>query len=75
MEKFSHLTEILDGMKTDIEKFYDKGQNAAGTRLRKSLNELRKKAAEIRKDIQGRKIQKENRRKIIFIFFIFKSGI
>jgi hypothetical protein len=39
-------------MKTDIEKFYEKSQNAAGTRLRKELNNLRKLAAEIRKDIQ-----------------------
>ncbi len=52
MEKFANLQGILDGMKTDIEKFYEKGQNAAGTRLRKELNNLRKLAAEIRKDIQ-----------------------
>ncbi|MCE1166382.1 MAG: histone H1 [Bacteroidetes bacterium] len=52
MEKFTKLQEILDGMKIDIEKFYEKGQNAAGTRLRKELNNLRKMAADIRKDIQ-----------------------
>ncbi|MCU0372604.1 MAG: histone H1 [Ignavibacteria bacterium] len=52
MEKFTKLQEILDGMKVDIEKFYEKQQNAAGTRLRKELNNLRKMAAEIRKDIQ-----------------------
>ncbi|TRZ64338.1 histone H1 [bacterium] len=52
MEKFSQLQSILDGMKHDIEKFYDKEQNAAGTRLRKELNNLRKLAADIRKDIQ-----------------------
>jgi hypothetical protein len=60
MEKFNHLNEILDTMKTDIEKFYDKGQNAAGTRLRKSLNELRKKAAEIRKDIQEERLKRKS---------------
>ncbi|MBS1551245.1 MAG: histone H1 [Bacteroidetes bacterium] len=59
MEKFKHLNEILDTMKTDIEKFYEKGQNAAGTRLRKSLNELRKKAAEIRKDIQDERAKRK----------------
>lgn len=59
MEKFNHLQEILENMKTDIEKFYDKGQNAAGTRLRKSLNELRKKAAEIRKDIQDERAKRK----------------
>lgn len=59
MEKYGHLNEILDGMKTDIEKFYEKGQNAAGTRLRKSLNDLRKKAAEIRKDIQDERAKRK----------------
>jgi hypothetical protein len=29
MEKFTNLQGILDGMKTDIEKFYEKSQNAA----------------------------------------------
>jgi hypothetical protein len=52
MEKFTQLQGILDGMKVDIEKFYEKQQNAAGTRLRKELNNLRKLAADIRKDIQ-----------------------
>lgn len=59
MEKFTHLNEILETMKTDIEKFYDKGQNAAGTRLRKSLNDLRKKSAEIRKDIQDERAKRK----------------
>ncbi|MEO6694127.1 MAG: histone H1 [Ignavibacteria bacterium] len=59
MEKFGSLQEILDGMKTDIEKFYEKSQNAAGTRLRKSLNDLRKKSAEIRKDIQDERTKRK----------------
>lgn len=59
MEKLNQLNEILESMKTDIEKFYDKGQNAAGTRLRKSLNDLRKKAAEIRKDIQEERAKRK----------------
>lgn len=59
MEKHQQLHEILESMKTDIEKFYDKGQNAAGTRLRKSLNDLRKKAAEIRKDIQDERTKRK----------------
>ena len=59
MEKFAHLNEILENMKTDFEKFYDKGQNAAGTRLRKALNDLRKKSAEIRKDIQDERVKRK----------------
>ena len=59
MNNLNHLQEILEGMKTDAEKFYEKGQNAAGTRLRKSLNDLRKKAAEIRKEIQEERTKRK----------------
>lgn len=59
MEKFSQLQAILDGMKVDLEKFYNKSQNAAGTRLRKELNNLRKLAADIRKDIQDLRTQRK----------------
>lgn len=59
MEKFTKLQETLDGMKVDLEKFYEKNQNAAGTRLRKELNNLRKLAAEIRKDIQDIRIERK----------------
>ncbi|MBN1634614.1 MAG: histone H1 [Ignavibacteria bacterium] len=52
MQKFETLQQLLDGMKPDIEKFYSKGVNSAGGRLRKELNNMRKLAAEIRKDIQ-----------------------
>ena len=43
---------MLDDMGKDLEKFYAKGQNSAGTRLRKSLNEVRKKCQEMRNEIQ-----------------------
>ena len=61
MEKFTKLQETLDGMKVDIEKFYEKNQNAAGTRLRKELNNLRKMAADIRKEIQGIRITRKTK--------------
>lgn len=60
MEKFSDLQKKLDDMKTDIEKFYSKGQNAAGTRLRKSLNELKKVASDIRKEIQDTRASRKS---------------
>jgi hypothetical protein len=59
MEKFTKLQETLDGMKVDLEKFYEKNQNAAGTRLRKELNNMRKLAAEIRKEIQDIRISRK----------------
>ena len=53
MEKINELRSMLDAMAKDLEKFYTKGQNSAGTRLRKALNELRKKAQEARQEIQS----------------------
>ena len=52
MEKLEQIKGILEAMSTDIDKFYNKGQNAAGTRIRKELNNIRKIAAEMRKEIQ-----------------------
>jgi len=60
MEKFAELQKKLDDMKTDIEKFYSKSQNAAGTRLRKSLNELKKTASDIRKEIQEMRVSRKS---------------
>lgn len=59
MEKINELKGMLDAMGKDLEKFYSKGQNSAGTRLRKALNEVRKKAQEIRNDIQGIRQQRK----------------
>jgi hypothetical protein len=53
MEKINEIKAMLDDMGKDLEKFYSKGQNSAGTRLRKSLNEIRKKCQEMRNDIQN----------------------
>ena len=63
MEKYNELFAILEGMKTDLEKFFDKKQNAAGTRIRKELNNLRRKAADFRKDIQEIKVSRKSEAK------------
>ncbi|MCL5029729.1 MAG: histone H1 [Bacteroidetes bacterium] len=59
MDKFENLMQSVKNLETDFEKFYVKGQAAAGTRLRKGLSDLRKHAQEIRKDIQGVKAQRK----------------
>jgi DNA-binding protein YbaB len=51
-EKYQQMQELLKSMETDIEKFYVKGQSAAGTRLRKKLSELRTMAKAMRDEIQ-----------------------
>lgn len=59
MEKFENLLQTVKNLETDFEKFYVKGQAAAGTRLRKGLSELRKHAQDVRKDIQDVKAQRK----------------
>ncbi len=59
MDKFESLLQSVKELEADFEKFYIKGQAAAGTRLRKGLSELRKKAQDVRKDVQEVKAQRK----------------
>ncbi|MDX1585913.1 MAG: histone H1 [Balneolaceae bacterium] len=52
MSRFDEMKELLDQLEPDINKFYNKGNKAAGTRARKTLQEMKKKAQEIRLEIQ-----------------------
>lgn len=55
MNQFETIKNMLVGMEKDFEKFYDKGNSAAGTRVRKGLQDLKSKCQDIRLDIQNRK--------------------
>ena len=55
MNKYKKLQHTLDSLKVDFNKFYEKGNSAAGTRIRSGLQELKKLAQEIRINIQERK--------------------
>lgn len=55
MNEFNSLKEMVMAMEADFIKFYDKGNSAAGTRVRKSLQDLKNKCQEMRLDIQERK--------------------
>jgi hypothetical protein len=59
MNQFEDLIQAVKNLETDFEKFYIKGQAAAGTRLRKGLSDLRKQAQEMRKNIQEIKAQRK----------------
>lgn len=48
MDKFNELQTLLDGMKTDLLKSYEKGNKAAGVRVRKTLKEISNLIKEIR---------------------------
>ena len=50
MNRIQELREMLETFEKDFVKFYDKGNKSAGTRVRKAMNELKRKAQEIRKE-------------------------
>jgi hypothetical protein len=49
--KYQEFTALVEGMQADFEKFYDKEVSAAGTRVRKHLQELAKLCKETRNDV------------------------
>ena len=55
MSRYEELMELLSSVKDDFEKFYDNGNKAAGTRIRKSMQELKQLAQEIRLEVQNKK--------------------
>ena len=55
MDKFNELKELIASIEDDVEKFYVKGNKAAGTRVRKVLQDVKKMAQEVRVHIQGTK--------------------
>lgn len=55
MSRFEELKAMVEAMEDDFQKFYEKGNKAAGTRVRKSMLDLKNKAQEIRVDVQEQK--------------------
>ncbi|RYD70601.1 MAG: hypothetical protein EOP53_25140 [Sphingobacteriales bacterium] len=55
MNTFSKVRELVMSLEDDFEKFYDKKNQAAGTRVRKGMQELKNMATEIRKSVQDMK--------------------
>jgi 23S rRNA maturation mini-RNase III len=53
--QFEAVKKMINDLEDDFSKFYEKGNNAAGTRVRKGMQALKNKAQEIRLDIQARK--------------------
>jgi len=59
MNRYQDLVQAVKDLETDFQKFYERGQAAAGTRVRKGLSDLRKLAQDIRKDIQEVKAKRK----------------
>lgn len=58
-DSYQNLFDHLRTLEQDVEKFYAKGQAAAGTRVRKGLSELKKMAQDMRNEIQDIKKQRQ----------------
>lgn len=56
MNKVQELQNMVDGIKTDYEKF-EKGNKTAGTRVRKGCQSAKKLLQELRLEITERKKQ------------------
>jgi hypothetical protein len=52
MDRYQELLDLVATFKVDFEKFYIKENKSAGVRLRKHMANLKKKAQEIRNEVQ-----------------------
>ncbi|MEM7549759.1 MAG: histone H1 [Bacteroidota bacterium] len=52
MKRFDQLRDLVLSLEGDFSKFYDKENQAAGTRVRKGMQDLKNIAQEIRIEVQ-----------------------
>ena len=55
MQKFEELKSLIASLQDDADKFYTKGNSAAGTRVRKGMQDLKNIAQAIRAEVQDLK--------------------
>ena len=53
--RFSEVRDLVDSLESDFEKFYERGNKAAGTRVRKGMQDLKKLAQDVRTHVQDLK--------------------
>jgi hypothetical protein len=59
MQKFEDLKTLLASIETDVIKFNEKGNNAAGGRIRKAMQAVKALAQGLRADVQAQKATKK----------------
>lgn len=52
MQKLQELKDLLTSLEGDFDKFYNKGNSAAGTRIRKGMQDVKNLAQVIRTEVQ-----------------------
>ncbi len=55
MKKFEELKALIASIEGDADKFYNKSNSAAGTRVRKGMQDLKNLAQAIRAEVQDLK--------------------
>jgi hypothetical protein len=55
METFDQIKAVLESAEADVAKFTEKGNKAAGTRIRQAMQEVKKLAQQVRLDVQEMK--------------------
>ncbi len=53
MKRFNEIRDLVLSLEGDFNKFYEKGNQAAGTRVRKGMQSLKNLAQEIRIEVQS----------------------
>lgn len=51
MSRFTEVKELIDSLEDDFTKFYEKGNKAAGTRVRNGMQAIKTLAQDIRKEV------------------------
>lgn len=55
MKRFEEIKNLILSLEGDFEKFYDKDNQAAGTRVRKGMQDMKTLAQDIRSEVQEKK--------------------
>ena len=55
MDKFTKMKDLFASIEADASKFYNSGNSAAGTRVRKGMQDLKNLAQEIRTEVTSKK--------------------
>jgi len=63
MNQYNRVLDLIISLEEDFEKFYDKNNKAAGTRLRKGMQDLKNLAQAIRIEVQNMKTDKKTEKK------------
>lgn len=65
MKKFDELKKLVTTLEADADKFYNKANSAAGTRVRKGMQDLKNIAQAIRLEIQETKNKEADRKSVV----------